>query len=246
MVVIHGASDDLVKIVGSTYVPNEIDCYDKDVKITFADGTVICIGYPKMDKAIWGITVEKQGSAWQSLTVCNNENDQFYSDVFEIEAEVEKHEVIPKCIVPELIDDSRTETPACYHAEENNPYPLCVGKDRKCAHCCIWADYDPAEDEERAERLLNNKEKPEMVIVATAYKDTGKYYTECQIRADDINLFDTKKLAKLLSGNIPFLKNGYVHIRDYKQGCGFHNHLFKTEELAQYVPQDEKKAGENE
>ena len=235
MVVIHGASDDLVEIVGSAYVPNEIDCYDKDVKITFADGTVIRIGYPKMDKAIWGITVEKQGSAWQSLTVCNNENDQFYSDVFEIEAEVEKHEVIAKCAAPDPSDDSRPETPVCYHAEENNPYPLCVGKDRKCAHCCIWADYDPAEDEERAERLLNNKEKPEMVIVATAYKDTGKYYTECQIRAENINLFETEKLANLLSGKIPFLKDGYIHIRDCEEGCGFHNHLFKTEELAQYV-----------
>lgn len=238
MVVIHGASDDLVEIVGSTYVPNEIDCYDKDVKITFTDGTIIRIGYSKMNKAIWGITVEKQGSAWQSLTVCNNENDQFYSDVFEIEAEVEKHEVIPKYIVPELIDDSRTETPACYHAEENNPYPLCVGKDRKCAHCCIWADYDPVEDEKRAERLLQSEKEKEMVIVATAYKDTGKYYAECKIRTDHIDLFETEKLANLLFGKIPFLKDGFIHIRDCKDGHGFHNHLFRTEELTQYVPQN--------
>ena len=240
MVVIHGASDDLVEIVGSAYVPNEIDCYDKDVKITFADGTVIRIGYPKMDKAIWGITVEKQGSAWQNLTVCNNENDQYYTDVFEIDAEVEKHEIVGKFEITELNDNCQYEQPKCFHAEQNNPYPLCVGKDRKCAHCCLWADYAPVEDEDRAERLLHNEEKPEMVIVATAYKDTGKYYTECQIRAEDINLFDTEKLANLLSGNIPFLKNGYVHIRDCKQNCGFHNHLFKAEELAQYVPQDKK------
>lgn len=244
MVVIHGASDDLVEIVGSAYVPNEIDCYDKDVKITFADGTIIRIGYPKMDKAIWGITVEKQGSAWQNLTVCNNENDQYYTDVFEIDAEVEKHEIVGKFAITELNDNCQYEQPKCFHAEQNNPYPLCVGKDRKCAHCCLWADYDPVEDEDRAERMLNNEGKPEMVIVATAYKDTGKYYTECQIRAEDINLFDTEKLANLLSGNIPFLKNGYVHIRDCKQNCGFHNHLFKAEELAQYVPQDKKEGGE--
>lgn len=64
---------------------------------------------------------------------------------------------------------------------------------------------------------------------------TGKYYTECQIRAENINLFETEKLANLLSGQIPFLKDGYIHIRDCEEGCGFHNHLFKTEELAQYV-----------
>lgn len=158
MISVYGASDDLVEIYGSVYKEDEIGCFNRDVRIRFLDGTIIRIGYPKAGVAVWGITIEKQGSARQSLTVCDNEDDQLYSDVFEIEAEVEKHEVIAKGAAPEPNDDTRPETPACYHAEEDNPYPLCVGKNRKCAHCCIWVDYDPVEDEDRAERLLKSEE----------------------------------------------------------------------------------------
>lgn len=43
----------------------------------------------------------------------------------------------------------------CYLPEQNNPYPLCVGRGMAaCAHCCIWADYEPEEDESRVNRAL--------------------------------------------------------------------------------------------
>lgn len=94
MVKIYGASDDLVEIEGSTYSEDEISCYDSNVEITFTDGTVILIGYPKEGAAIWWIEVEKRGTAEQTLTVCDDEAADPYSDVFEIEAEIKSHSVI--------------------------------------------------------------------------------------------------------------------------------------------------------
>lgn len=96
MVVIYGVSDDLVEIAGSTWPESEIGCYNKNVRIHFVDGTVIRIGYPKADKAIWWIRVEQKGSATQILTKCDNEDDQYYTDVFEIDAEIRSVEVISK------------------------------------------------------------------------------------------------------------------------------------------------------
>lgn len=93
MVKIYGASDDLVEIEGSTYPEDEIDCYNANVRFIFSDGTAIRIGYPKPDAAIWGIKVEQQGTAKQTLALCNNEDADPYSDVFEIDAEIVSHEV---------------------------------------------------------------------------------------------------------------------------------------------------------
>ena len=94
MVKIYGVSDDLVEIEGSTYKVNEIGCFNSDVRIRFVDGTVIRIGYPKADTAIWWIEVEKRGTAVQELTICNNEDARIYSDVFKIDAEIKSHSVI--------------------------------------------------------------------------------------------------------------------------------------------------------
>lgn len=94
MVKIYGCSDDLVEIEGSTYQENEIDCYNRNVHIRFFDGTVIRIGYSKENLAVWWIEVEKQGTAKQTLTVCENEDDEIYSDIFEIDSEIESHCVI--------------------------------------------------------------------------------------------------------------------------------------------------------
>ena len=96
MVKIYGASDDLVEIEGSKYREDEIGCFEKDVRITFSDGTVIRIGYPKKDMAVWWIKKEIQGPACQKLTICDDEDAELYSDVFEIDSEVIMHWVIPK------------------------------------------------------------------------------------------------------------------------------------------------------
>ena len=94
MVKIYGVSDDLVEIEGSTYKTDEIGCFNSDVRIRFVDGTVIRIGYPKADTAIWWIEVEKRGTAVQGLTICNNEDAKIYSDIFKIDAEIKSHSVI--------------------------------------------------------------------------------------------------------------------------------------------------------
>ena len=96
MVKIYGASDDLCEIEGSAYPKDEIGCFNSDVRIRFVDGTVIRVGYPKADAAIWWIEVEKQGTAAKNLTICNDEDAQIYSDIFEIDAEIKSHSVIEK------------------------------------------------------------------------------------------------------------------------------------------------------
>ena len=94
MTKVYGASDDLVEIEGSTYKEDEIGCYGHDVRIRFLDGTVIRVGYPKDGLAVWWIEVEKQGTAEQNLTICEDEDARIYSDVFEIDSEIKSHSVI--------------------------------------------------------------------------------------------------------------------------------------------------------
>ena len=94
MIKIRGASDDLVEVYGSCYREDEIGCWEKDVRIRFLDGTIIRVGYPKGGKAIWWIEVEKQGTAKQALTICDDEDDDVYSDIFEIDSEIKSHSVI--------------------------------------------------------------------------------------------------------------------------------------------------------
>lgn len=94
MTKVYGASDDLVEIEGSTYKEDEIGCYTHDVRIRFLDGTVIRVGYPKDGLAVWWIEVEKQGTAEQKLTICEDEDARIYSDVFEIDSEIKSHSVI--------------------------------------------------------------------------------------------------------------------------------------------------------
>ena len=96
MIRIYGHSDDLVVIENSTYEEDEIGCFNCDVRIGFADGTVIRVGYPKKGMAVWWIGVENQGSAFQKLTVCNDEDVEIYSDIFEIESEITEHRLIDK------------------------------------------------------------------------------------------------------------------------------------------------------
>lgn len=90
MTIVYGHSDDLVEIEEEGWRSEEIDCYDKVAQIEFKDGTVISIGYPKEKLAVWWIKVEETGTAWHNLTVCNNENDQYHTDVFEIDARVKR------------------------------------------------------------------------------------------------------------------------------------------------------------
>ena len=101
MVKIYGACDDLVEIEGSAYKYNEICCWDQDVRIRFQDGTIIRIGYPKEDMAVWWIEVEADGTAEHTLTICEDEDADIYSDVFEIDSEIKSHRLIKQKYVRE-------------------------------------------------------------------------------------------------------------------------------------------------
>jgi hypothetical protein len=94
MVKVYGASDDLVEIDNSEYAEDEIGCFEQDVCVWFDDGTIIRIGYSKPELAVWYIVVENTGDAVYALTVCDDENGDIYSDVFEIDAEVLGHKLI--------------------------------------------------------------------------------------------------------------------------------------------------------
>lgn len=96
MIRIYGCSDDLVEIEGSNFRENEINCIEKDVRIWFLDGTVIRIGYPKENQAVWWIKVENEGKAKQYLTICEDEDADIYSDIFEIDSEIKRFSVIDK------------------------------------------------------------------------------------------------------------------------------------------------------
>lgn len=88
MIKVHGYSDDVVEIVNSNGGRTEIDCYERNVRIAFRDGTKILIGYCKPGLGVWWIKVEKQGTAKQALTICEDEDAEIYSDIFEIDSPI--------------------------------------------------------------------------------------------------------------------------------------------------------------
>ena len=96
MLKVYGCSDDLVEIEGAKYPNDEIDCFERDVKIKFTDGTEIKVGYNKPDLAIWWIRVEKRGTANQTMTSCWDEDAFPYSDILTIDSELLSVEVVPK------------------------------------------------------------------------------------------------------------------------------------------------------
>ena len=99
MIRIYGASDDLVEIEGSKYQEDEIGCYEANVRIWFEDGTVIRVGYPKECGAVSWIEIEKTGDAYKMIQYCSDEDAEIYSDIFEIDSEIVRHEVIENAAV---------------------------------------------------------------------------------------------------------------------------------------------------
>lgn len=96
MAKVYGYSDDIVCIEHVDGGCTEVDCYRHDVLLTFEDGTIIRAGYPKKDKGVWWIEIEKQGTAYHSLEVCEDEDAEVYSDVFYIDAELSEYSVVPR------------------------------------------------------------------------------------------------------------------------------------------------------
>jgi len=82
---IYGASDDLIEFDGD--VRGEVDCYGTDddghpgILIFCSDGTILNIKYGKADRAIWQVVVVKEGTLFDKLNSCDDEDDNPHSDV---------------------------------------------------------------------------------------------------------------------------------------------------------------------
>lgn len=89
MTKIYGASDDLVEFEGDVY--GEVSAYGTDdedskgVLIVCSDGTLLTVKYGKNDDAIWGIQLAKQGTLFEKIDPCSEEDENRkpgpYSDV---------------------------------------------------------------------------------------------------------------------------------------------------------------------
>lgn len=93
MITVYGYSDDLVEIERDGKFFTEIDCFDRAVRVSFSDGTVIRVSYGKTSPkgeslGIWQIKVTKKGTAPHSLSLCFIDTGERYSDEFTIDAEV--------------------------------------------------------------------------------------------------------------------------------------------------------------
>lgn len=93
MTKVYGYSDDNLVVEGAPYPNDEISCFDRIVRIAFTDGTIIEAWYGKKGQAIWTIEVIEKGTARQTLTICEDEDADIYSDVFEIDADFAGHEL---------------------------------------------------------------------------------------------------------------------------------------------------------
>lgn len=90
MLKVYGYGDDNLVIDGADYPYDEMDCFDTKLKVWFTDGTIIECGYGKDHKGIWWINILEEGSAEYKLTVCDDEDADIYSDILEIDSEVDK------------------------------------------------------------------------------------------------------------------------------------------------------------
>lgn len=85
---VYGYSDDTLVIKDSRHIQGDIDCFHKEVTITFDDGAVIRCGYPKPNMGVWYIDILAYGSEHYVHTVCKNEDDARYSDSYFTKANI--------------------------------------------------------------------------------------------------------------------------------------------------------------
>jgi len=81
---IYGTSDDLVKFEGDLF--GEVGCYGtydryEGVLVILSDGTLLEVKYGKGGQGVWGITVFNQGTLFNNISFCNDEDADPYSDV---------------------------------------------------------------------------------------------------------------------------------------------------------------------
>lgn len=80
---IYGTSDDLVEFDGEC--AGEVGAFgtddaDQGVLVLCSDGTVAEVKYGKNGNGIWGINVLRKGSLFDRIELCDDEDDDPYSD----------------------------------------------------------------------------------------------------------------------------------------------------------------------
>ena len=96
---IYGEGSGTVVIEVPGKKPTEIHAADSIFKFWFSDGTVFGIKYGKYSKLypnIWHITILNKGTASFAYKQCFKETLLYNSDVYEIDAELTRYEVMPK------------------------------------------------------------------------------------------------------------------------------------------------------
>lgn len=88
---VFGYSDDVLYIE-SDGVTKEIDCYEKDVKVYFSDGTVILFTYTH--GGLWKCEVVNVGTALYRVAEADNAYSDTYSDTFYIHADFKRYEKV--------------------------------------------------------------------------------------------------------------------------------------------------------
>ena len=88
---VFGYSDDVLYIE-SDGVNKEIDCFEKDVKVYFSDGTVILFTYTY--EGLWKCEVTAVGTALYEVTEADNAYSDNYSDLFYIHADFKRYEKV--------------------------------------------------------------------------------------------------------------------------------------------------------
>lgn len=77
---VYGVSDDLVELEGD--FSGEVGCYGTDgVLVVVSDGTILEVKYGKGGAAIWEVKLLAQGSLFQKIEPCMDEDADPYSDI---------------------------------------------------------------------------------------------------------------------------------------------------------------------
>lgn len=81
---VYGASDDLIEFNGDVY--GEINNFGTDERkhgelVILSDGSLLEVKYGKAAMAIWGITIIKEGSLFDHLESCSDEDANPHSDI---------------------------------------------------------------------------------------------------------------------------------------------------------------------
>jgi len=80
---IYGASDDLIEFDGE--FSGEVGCYGTDdrehgVLVVVSDGTVLEVKYGKGGRGIWEVKLLHQGSLFERIDLCTDDEADPYSD----------------------------------------------------------------------------------------------------------------------------------------------------------------------